>query len=338
MHINGQYTRKGEIDVKQLFKMEDISKDVFALKDDVENLIEQSLKIISMEEPPERCTNPKTCPILEECWPNLPEDNVFTLYRGGKTSVELFENGILAIKDIDKELNPKQEIQRLAVKSGKAHIDRKAIDKFLNSLEYPLYYLDFETIGTAIPLFDGTKPYQSVPFQYSLHIAEKDGKIIHKSFLSEGGDPRKAFIEALKKDLGKKGTIVAYNMSFEKTVLNGIAIAFGEYREWVDAVLPRFVDLLVPFRNFHYYHPKQNGSASIKKVLPAITGKGYSHLDISNGEQASLEYLRVTFLEPEAISKKELAKIRKDLEEYCALDTKGMVDIVGELGNITRLA
>ncbi|MEI7809173.1 MAG: DUF2779 domain-containing protein, partial [Verrucomicrobiota bacterium] len=225
-------------------------------------------------------------------------------------------------------------IQRSTLLAGQPHIDRPALAAFLGQLEYPISYLDFETIGTAIPLFDGVKPYQQVTFQYSLHVIRSaDTKVEHRSFLAEGtADPRLEFMRQLVKELPATGSVVTYNASFETSRLNECCELLPEFKPWLRKVTPRVVDLLLPFRGFRYHHPNQHGSNSMKAVLPALTGGGYSHLTIQEGGTASREFLRVTFGDVPAAERR---RVRKDLEAYCALDTLGMVKIVEQLKKLT---
>ncbi len=197
-----------------------------------------------------------------------------------------------------------------------------------------MYYLDFETFSPAIPFFEGTRPYQQIPFQYSLHVVEKENAAAkHYSFLAGGtNDPRPEFLSSLKNVLGDSGSIVVYNQSFEKGVLRALANVFPEHDEWVEDLNDRIIDLLAPFRSFHYYDARQKGSASIKNVLPVLTGTTYDHLDISDGMDASLVFLDVI---SNNVAEKEEIKIREDLKKYCALDTEGMIWIVDKLKELT---
>ena len=285
----------------------------------------------------EQCNSPYECPLKEECWDFLPENNIFEMYGSKKKAFELFEKDIYTFKDIPDDflLNGKQKIQKDCEISGKPHIEKKAIKQFLNTLQYPLYYLDFETFNTAIPLFDGTRPYQQIPFQFSLHVVEEENAIAkHYSFLADGNDdPRHEFIASLKKVLGNSGSIVVYNQSFEKGVLRALANVYTEYDKWVESLNDRIIDLLAPFRSFHYYDARQKGSASIKNVLPVLTGTNYDHLDISDGMDASLAFLDVI---SNNVTEKEEIKIREDLEKYCALDTEGMIWIVDKLKELVK--
>ncbi|NQU78622.1 DUF2779 domain-containing protein [Candidatus Woesearchaeota archaeon] len=334
MFINNEYVRQGDIDSKQLLKMQEITDEVNAIANIQEN-IDKMFEIISKNRPTVKigpqCSAPYACALNDKCWAFLPEHNVFNLYYAGKKAFELFQSGITDIKDIpnDYNLNPKQLIQKNAVTTGQTHIDKEAIKSFVQGLEYPIYYLDFETINPAVPLFDNTRPYQQIPFQFSLHIEQEDNSIEHHEFLHNNNtDPRPAFITALKNVLGNSGTIIAFNQSFEISRLRELSETFPEYKEWYNHLLPRFIDLIVPFRNFDYHNPKQKGSNSLKAVLPAVTEKGYDNLEINNGGDASLAYLDMICgdMTPE---KKE--KTRKNLLKYCCLDTEGMVWIVGEL-------
>ena len=137
----------------------------------------------------------------------------------------------------------------------------------------------------------------------------------------------------MKKVLGNSGSIVVYNQSFEKGVLRALANVYTEYDKWVESLNDRIIDLLAPFRSFHYYDARQKGSASIKNVLPVLTGTNYDYLDISDGMDASLTFLDVI---SNNVAEKEEIKIREDLEKYCALDTEGMIWIVNKLKELVK--
>ena len=340
--INNQYVKEGEINPEGLFNLHDINEDVLAISGDIPNQVEEMLEIINRETCPEmvigpHCKDPYDCP-LEECWEHLPEGNVFTLYYSGKKSFSLYDRGIVSIKDIpsDYKLSKKQAIQKESLVTGETHLDKEAIKGFLASLEYPLYYMDFETINPAVPLFDGTRPYQHTPFQFSVHVVQDaHSNPKHYSFLAEGTqDPRPKLLKELQEVLGDSGSIVAYNKGFEEGILKALGKAFPGYEVWVNQVLNRIVDLLTPFRNFDYYHSSQKGSASLKAVLPAVTGRGYEELDIADGKLASIQFEKVTYGE---VSDEERNKVRSDLEKYCALDTKGMTWIVDKLRELVNV-
>jgi hypothetical protein len=339
--INKQYVKNGEIEPRELFILEDISTQVEEISDSIEERVFNLLEVISNKACPEvsigqHCLAPYECPLRAECWGFLPENSVFDL-RGGKTNqFSLYEQGILAIKDIpdDIPLSRQQQIQKECVMTGNVHVDKEEIRQFLNRLKYPLYYLDFETFGPAIPLYDGTRPYQDIPFQFSLHIVESEGcEPVHHSFLAEGReDPRPQILHELQRLLGSEGSIIAYNAGFEEGVLKELVEAFPEYTDWLGGILTRMVDLLYPFTNFHYYHESQKDTASLKKVLPAVTGKGYEEMNIGVGMDASIAYGRTMYGDA---TEEEIARVRVDLLKYCKLDTEGMIWVVDKLRELS---
>lgn len=338
-YINNKYVRQGELDPGQLFIIEDITDRVRKAGEDIELKVEQCKEIMLQPACPDvtigqHCFRPYSCPLQSLCWSFLPENSVFELYWGGNRRFELFGNGIINIRDIPSGfmLNNKQYIQVDCVKRGQRYIKKQAIRDFLDDLQYPLYFLDFESFATILPVFEGIRPNQQVPFQFSLHVLRhKDAEAEHYSFLADGnGDPRPAFIQELKGRLGESGSIVAYHAPFEQQVLRELAEIYPEYNDWVAGVQARMVDLLKPFVNFHYYHPAQKGSASLKYVLPALTGFSYDCMPISNGRQAGVAYISTML---NTIEDDRKRRIRNDLEAYCGLDTGGMVEIIKKLGD-----
>jgi len=341
-HINNEYVRNGEIEIKKLFDVEDVCEGVDKKYVYVGNKIKELFEVIKLK----KC--PKVSPeeileaeysnvAIDEFYDSLPEENVFELYNiRKKKAMDLFERGIIKIKDIPEnfKLTDKQKVQRERAGKKTHHADIEKIKSFLGSLEYPLYYLDFETFSTAIPLFDKSKPYQQIPFQFSLHIVEKQGeKPEHISFLADGNeDPRLKFLQALKDNLGDKGSIVVYYESFEKGRIKECIESFPKFEKWGNDILDRIIDLLHPFKNFHFYHPNQKGSASIKKVLPIFSKDvKYDDLIITNGLDASVSYYKSHF---DDVPSKEKTKIREALEKYCELDTYAEVILVDSLKEI----
>jgi hypothetical protein len=342
VYINTQYVKNGEIDPQELFILEDISAQVGEVSEGIEERVLNLLEVISNKTCPEvsigkHCLAPYECSLRAECWGFLPENSIFDL-RGGKTKqFSLYEQGILSIKDIpnDIPLSRQQQIQKECIITGTTHIEKEEIRLFLDMLKYPLYYLDFETMGPAIPIYDGVRPYQTIPFQFSLHIVENhESEPVHHSFLANGiEDPRPQLLNELQRLLGSKGSIIAYNSGFEEGVLKELVEAFPEYTDWLEGILIRIVDLLFPFSNFHYYHASQKDTASLKKILPAITGKGYEEMGISAGMDASIAFERIIC---GSATQEEIAGVRVDLIKYCKLDTEGMIWIVERLKELCR--
>ena len=335
MLVDRTYIRRGEVDFRRLLRLEDVSADIKPLAADLPERIKRQLEVVSLPAAPDGDIEQKKCdgcPLRDECWSFLPSRHVFLLYYPGRRPRDLMGRDILALKDIpgDFPLTQKQAIQVACERSGKAHVDARGIGAFLGQLKYPLYYLDFETFMAAIPPYDELSPYEQVPFQYSLHVVLSPGRRAeHYSYLSDGkADPRPEILSGLKSRLGRAGSIVAYNATFETRVLKSSASHFPKYEPWLESVLPRFVDLYTPFRDFHYYHPLQDGSASLKYVLPALTGLSYEGLEISEGGEASLRFREMAFGNATEARKQE---IRKALESYCHQDTEGMIEILHAL-------
>jgi len=328
MHINKEYVKHGEIDPSELFTKTEITEEVEKFIGEIEDRTDTMLSVIDHKEPPEHCESPKTCKYPELCWKFLPAHNVFQFVNGSAKAIELFEKGIVELKDVpeDYKLTTRQRIQRDSAK-GTTHVDKQAIEKFLSEIKKPLHFLDFETMNTAIPVYDGTRPYQQIPFQFSLHII--DGEPIHRWFLAESKeDPRRAFLKALKEMIGERGSILVYNASFEKRILTELGSELPEYASWIESVLARVIDLLIPFRSFWYYTPCQHGRVGMKTILPAVTGKGYEDMEIADGETAAREFLRVMQAE---VSENERQRVRESLVKYCGRDTEGMIHIWEEL-------
>lgn len=343
MHIDSGYVRHGDLDPARLFKRVDVTPQAQALSRGVEDQLDDLGTVTRQLAAPDveigkHCDHPHTCPLKDRCWSFLPDDNVFKLYRGGNRSWQLLRDRIHAIRDIpdDFKLSAKQSIQRQSVRTGKPHVNRPALQKFLARLTYPVHYVDFETINPAIPKYEDTSPYGQIPFQFSLRVQRAaDAEPEHYSFLADGiVDPCPELMRRLSGLIGTVGSVVAYNAGFELRVLRECCEQMTEYRPWLDGVERRMVDLLVPFRAFHFYHTDQRGSASMKAVLPALTGNGYDHLAIKDGGGASREFLRITCGNCDPV---ERQRTRANLESYCALDTWGMVEIVRSLRDLSEL-
>ncbi len=338
LHINREYTRRGDFEIQKFFKKEEITSEVEEAIVGIRDRIDAIFKFISSDEAPEaKLFLPKiikkgshNC-LTEKCLV-LPPNNVFCLYGSKKATYELFESGIELIRDIPEsfELIYKQAIQRESVIKGKPYIDTVKLKEFLGELFYPYYFLDFETFSTAIPMFDGLTPYFHVPFQFSLHVVQEEGaESKHFEYLYNGKeDPREEFLRELMKVLGDSGSIIVYHKSFEIGRLRDLAKHFPKHKKWVDTVITRIVDLRDPFRKFFYYHPQQQGSASIKAVLSAMTEMSYEGLEIKDGRTAPVEFLSVTY---EDCKESKKQRVRNNLLEYCKLDTLAQVKIVEKL-------
>lgn len=340
LHINNSYTRQGDIDPRGLLKLTEITEEVLSRQEKVSRKLSELFTTLEAEIEPEvsigpHCDDPFECNYKHHCWKHVPEQSVFNLLSARGKEWELYEDGILEIAHITDEysLSDKQRTQVESIKSGEAVIDVKAISGFLDRWEYPLYFFDFETIFPMLPILDGIRPFEQVPFQYSLHIVRnREWKMEHKEFLAphesfrRGAeiDPRKLLIEQLKADIGDQGTIVAYNSRFEMDVIRGLAKAFPEDASFLTGLLERFQDLWVVFRSGWYYHPKMQASTSIKSVLPALIDSiDYRDLAISNGGMATTAFHELISGQAD----RDEVAVRENLLRYCYRDTEAMVEI-----------
>ena len=233
-------------------------------------------------------------------------------------------------------LSPAQALQVNTAVSGEAHIDRQRIGDFIGSASYPIHFLDFETLQHAVPRFMGQRPYQQLPFQYSLHILHADGELEHRECLAdEHADPRPGVAAQLVADLGTQGSIIAYSQSTEIAAINTLADYCPAAAAELRASVTRFIDLLTPFRGLMYYHPEFNGSLSIKSVLPAMfpddREADYGKLEIQDGRMAMSIYNGLADLDDE----NKRHRTRDALRAYCRLDTLAMVKIWQALAALT---
>jgi CRISPR/Cas system-associated exonuclease Cas4 (RecB family) len=345
MHLNPDYRRSGEIDPAELFIQEDLTDEVEPFIGEVDVRVAHLFSVLSNPKPPDidlinECGNYSGCDLSSVCWNWLPEQHVGELYRGKNKALDLIAQGIHSLSEIpaDYSLSYRQDLQRAAAQTGQPQIDSAEVTAFLDKLKYPTYAMDFETIMTALPLFDGMGPWQQLPFQYSVHVQqEPGGRLKHNSYLADlkGGarDPRLEFMDRLQQCLGNTGTILVYNASFETRILRETATALPQYQAWVEEnVLPRILDLLNLFRSFAYYHPDQGGSCSLKYVVPALLGSGYEDMEIADGGTASSKFLRISLGDVDA---SETAKVRQDLLDYCAKDTESLFAIIEQLRALT---
>jgi hypothetical protein len=342
IHINNQYIRNGKLDINELFTIESVIDYILPLQNFVEENIERLKELIRKSEMPdidisEHCHIPYTCSFFNYCREHIPDDTIFD-FSGMhlKKKYELYRDGIIKLDDVtdDYEITKNNGIQLEVYKSGEPLIDKDAINNFLSDLNYPLFFMDFETFQPAVPLFDNSKPYQQIPFQYSIHLKDKkDGELKHFEFLAEPGEePRIKFIEGLLNDAKGKGDIIVYNKAFEITRLKEIARDFPQYSDEIVKLILRIRDLMIPFQRKYYYAPEMKGSYSIKAVLPSLIPElSYDELEINEGGLASITFERMQ-TETDMII---IAETREQLLEYCKLDSLAMVKILEKLVVIT---
>ena len=255
MRIDNQYVKSGPLDVQKLFHLEDCTADVEAQLAVVRVSLEPLKAVLASPDEPavpigEQCKAPFACDYIPYCWQHVPAYSVYNLFRGDKLAA-LLSKGILDVADIPEgfDVTQRQGIEIDTFKEHRVHVDCAAISKFLGRLIYPLYFLDYETINPAVPLYDGMRPYQKVPFQFSLHVQQENGgPVAHTGFLHTGlGDPRPHFVKELLGSCGGTGSVVVYNQTFEAGVNEILAETFPQHAAALHAINDRMADLLVPF-------------------------------------------------------------------------------------------
>ena len=340
VHINSNYIRIGDLDLDQLFIKQDITQEVKELQDKVKTNIKEINEYVENKEElkdiDENCFSPYPCPFFKYCTKHLPEKNVFNIKRmQTRQKLKLYNKGIYSYKKKKKEdinENYKRTIE-YEINNKEDYIDKKQIKEFLNTLKEPLYFLDFETYQMPIPLYNYVSPYEQIPFQYSLHILDKELK--HKEFLAESGiDPRRSLAEQLIKDIPLNVTTLAYNMGFEKSVIKRLAKLYPDLSDHLMNIHDNIKDLMIPFQKGYYYTKDMHGSYSIKYVLPALfpneESLNYKNLDlIHNGSEAMSSFQDLI-----SKSKEEQSYIRERLLRYCELDTYAMVKIYEKLKEV----
>jgi len=330
-HINNQFVYAGDGNYDGLLLKNDLTEDVRAMEYTVLELVAKAREAVSGPMPVvdvgAHCNKPYECQFISHCWPMDAEYPVTGL-GGSKAKLgEFVAMGARDIRDVEAAVltaKTQQRIHRVTL-SGEPEILSGARDS-LDAMSYPRYYLDFETIAPAIPIWAGMRPYAAVPIQWSVHIDEADGELRHEEFLDLSGEPpMRSLAEKMIECLGDCGPVLMYT-SYEKGVITRLIEMFPDLEEPLSGIISRLIDLH-PIVKQHYYHPRMLGSWSIKAVLPCIAPHmDYSKLDgIKEGTAASDGYLEAINPATDADRKAEL---EEQLLRYCKFDTEAMVEIV----------
>ena len=345
VHIDTSYVRHGELELDKLFKILDLTEVAKSKLDEVEENIKKFREYLKSESEPEcdigeHCSKPYSCGYWEHCAVDMPESDEPTVWeisslrnnkkqafydQGLITFEQLYNAGVLEGKYLQQV---EVEVQNLP-----PQIDKAQITDFLDTLSYPIYFLDFETFNPAIPLYDNSSPYQQIVFQYSLHYIEEDGgELKHKECLAyPGSDPRRQIAEQLCIDIPLDVCTTAFNMSFEKGKIKILAELYPDLHDHLMNIHDNIKDLMIPFQKRWYYTKEMQGSFSIKYVLPALYPNepelNYHNLEgVHNGGEAS-----DTFMAMQKMDKEELEIWREHLLRYCELDTFAMVKVLEKL-------
>jgi hypothetical protein len=323
------------LDLDQLFLFEDLTQMAIErqglIRGEIRRLREtigEGLPVIDIGE---HCNDPYPCDFQGHCRAHIPKYSVLDLAKRGISPWVLYRQGILRLEDVPREgLSSVQTLQVEAYLDREERINQEGIRDFLNTLWYPLYFFDFETFMKAIPICDGTRPYQQIPYQYSLHSLQGEHSGLgHTEFLGQPKiDPRRPLVEKLIRDIPDNACVLAYNASFERTVLSQLVDWFPEYPAKLQTIIANLRDLAVPFGNRDWYHWGMKGSYSQKMVLSALVPEmSYKGLEIRDGGMAMEGYFQMRAGgDPD-----ETEKVRQALLEYCRMDTLGMVRLYEKL-------
>ncbi len=333
-HVDSNWVYPGNEDYNGLLRENDLTDEVAARGEEVRRWIDDAQQIVAQPSKPcmatgKHCGHPYACGFHAYCRSQEPQAEQPIDWLPGRLSdmlkAHIEEQGIIELRDVpDELLNDKQRRVKTVTLTGETYFNSTATSQALAAYTLPAYFLDFETIQFAVPIWQGTRPYQQIPFQYSVHCLSGTGELEHRSFLDlTGHDPSKAFAEALIAECGEHGPIFVYNAAFEKTRIRELSQRFPALAQPLLALNERMVDLL-PIAREHYYHPSQQGSWSIKAVLPALCPDlNYAELDgVQDGGMAMNAYLEA--LAPQTSQARKHA-IEQQLLAYCALDTYAMV-------------
>ena len=332
MHLNTGYLYPGgPLELQQLFQEQELTHEVADCQGEVPARLAAMRQVLAAPAPPavdpdDHCFSPYECPFWDHCAKDKPDRWIFHLPGSRQAFRDLTALGIQTIDDIPPGYSLQLIQQR--VKDNVEWIG-PGLPAALDMVEYPVHHLDFETLGSAIPLYPNTRPYQAIPFQWSNHVETADGQLRHEAYLCpDARDPREELAVELLQSVGEEGSICTYT-GYERGVLTGLAEALPHLRHDLDRVCDRLWDLH-PIIKAHYYHPTFNGSYSMKAVLPAVAPQlAYDDLAIQEGMMASLQFYRMAFGDVDGAEK---GTIRTALLAYCERDTLAMVELRRVLG------
>lgn len=331
VHLDASYRRDGPIDPEKLLVFVDVTERVAELEEETSREIDEALALSK-----KKSIDRDGCPCLyksrgNQCDtfrvfnPQIPDHSIYSIPRlSARLRADFVSRGIFDLRDVpdDCDLSESQFLVVKSAKRGRPIINAAAIRAFLRKIEFPVYFFDYETYASAVPLIDGSNPHRQFPIQYSLHILERNGGLIHKEFLEREARLPMDLIESMQADIGSEGSVVSWHASFEKTRNRELAVDFPHKAVFLDTLNARMVDLEEVFKT-DYVDIEFGGSTSIKKVLPILCPElTYSDLDVQDGTSAMEAWQRMLSAEPD-----EASSIAQALLRYCERDTLAMVEI-----------
>lgn len=340
IYVNRDYQRNGDFDLGQFFTIENVNSKILELQEETLKMMQdcQILTTLDNYKLATECYKPKECSCLELCHPDLPEYSIYDLSRiTEKKIIELKDSSITSIVDIpeDYPLSANQIVQVRVAKNRQPLIDIKAIKQELSLLEYPLYFLDYETYNPAMPIYDKYKPYQQMVFQYSLHVLEspQSKQLKHYEYVENTKvEPSHRLLEHMSQLIGETGSVVVWYKAFEGARNKEMAELNPAYLAFLESVNSRIYDLMDIFKKNYCVYPNFKGSNSIKDVLPVLVPElSYKSLEIQNGAVAMISWHKMVY---EDCQTTEIDSIYNCLCEYCKLDTYSMYKIWEYLNNL----
>jgi len=330
-YVNNQFVYRGDGNFAGFIAEQDLTREVLELQPSVPVWVDSAQEAVAGPMPRvavgQHCFSPYECPFIRSCWPMDTRYPVLGLKGSRQKLGEFVAAGYRDIREVPlADLSESQLRIARVTRAGKPELLPSA-GEFVRALAYPRYYLDFETVAPAVPVWPGTRPYESLPFQYSCHVESAPDVIAHREFLDLSGEPpMRALAEQLVRDLGQSGPVLMYT-AYEKGVLLGLAERFPDLAGDLQAIIDRLVDLY-PVTKQGYYHPDMLGSWSIKDVLPTIAPElDYAAIEgVKEGNEASAAFLEAI---REGTSPEERERIRGELLHYCHHDTLAMVRLAG---------
>ena len=334
MTLNSEYVRHGDLDIHGLFKLWSAAGELQDT-DFVASQVARLHEFLAGDEPNvalSKSTRDRfyPCGYCHHCWANLPKYSVFNAFRN-PTADKIYNKYGADLHNVPESEYADKSCGRLirAYLDNADIVNRPELQQFCSRLQYPLYFVDYESIQPAVPMFDNSRPYQQICFQFSLKVLyEPDGLIEEFGYLHQesGTDPRPGLIKRLLDCCGDSGSVIVYNDTAERVWNEQMARDFPEYADGLLAINARMVDLLEPFERFALYKPCQNGSASIKRTLPAfVPDMTYEDMGICNGSMASAQFM--DFMTGKQ-TPEQTHEMMLNLHEYCGQDTMAMIKLL----------
>ncbi|HMU97753.1 MAG TPA: DUF2779 domain-containing protein [Chitinophagales bacterium] len=339
VHINNNYVKNGALEVDRLFKRKSVLKEIVELQPYIQEKIDAAIQVLSKTQMPEiaigaHCSKPYPCDFMSYCWKDIPANSIWFLQGVSlNDKLEAVNTGILTIDEYAQK--HQDDIKLHSYLTNKEIIQKENIANYFKNVQYPICFFDVEAFQSAIPIFDGTKPYERIPFLYSLHIQDEvNATLIHKDYFSAtDGDYRKTFIKQFLEDTKTCKTILVYNDLIEKGVLYYLANLFPEFKPEIDKRIAIMLDVEIPFKRLDYYHPKQLGSLSLKTISATMLDiNPYNAVDVKDGQEAMAIYNELFYK-----SKEDQELYYDKLRSYCKTDTYVLSEVYKKLLKIANL-